>query len=86
MIAGFLCGIVALVAEGEARTGFGAASLVLLLTAVFCVSAAWFESPSGEATDIDAPPPVVSLPQSPVTQIYDPPVPPGNSPEQTREK
>jgi len=81
---GFLCGIVALIAEGGNRTGFGAAALVLLITASYCVFAPWFESPADDICDMDEPPPAVPLPQSPVTQIYDPP--PDNSLERTREK
>lgn len=83
-VVGVLCGIVTLVAEGHVRTGFGAATLVLLITAAYCAFAAWFESLDGANSDIDAPPPAVALPQSPVTQIYDPPLPP--SQERTREE
>jgi hypothetical protein len=84
-VIGLLCGVVALIAGAQVRTGFAAAALIVLLTAVYCASAAWFEAPTNEISDIDAPPPHVPLPQSPVTQIYDPPVPPNKSLERTRE-
>jgi hypothetical protein len=70
---------------GTVRTGFGAAAVVFLLVAGYCASAAWYEEPPGLISDIHESAQPVMLPQSPVTEIYDPPVPPNTSLERTRE-
>lgn len=82
--AGLFCGIVAFVADGGIRAGFGGAALVLILTAAYCGVTAWSSSVVDGITDVDEPTPAVQLPQSPASQTYDPPVPPNHSLERSR--
>jgi hypothetical protein len=85
-VLGLLCAAVALFVGGALRSGFGGAAVVLLLTAGYCAVMAWYQEPPGFVTDIHEPAPPVALPQSPVTEIYDPLVPPNTSLERTRDR
>jgi hypothetical protein len=75
------------VALGDsARIGFGAAALVFLVTAAYAAGTVWLETREFPPLDIEAPPPTLPpLPQSPVTEIYDPPSPPNNRLQRTGE-
>ena len=66
----------AILLEGAGRIVFGAAAVVFLFTAVYSAAEMWFETRKGKPLDIEAPPPITPLPESPVTEIYDPRSPP----------
>ena|SRR5688572_20274208 len=83
--ASIVCGAIAIVGEGSWRLAFGAAAIVLAATAAFCASAAWFDSFGAPDVDFEAPPPEPAVPQSEVTLIHDPGVPPNNALQATRD-
>ena len=62
----------AVVLNGSARTALGAAAFVFLITAAHCAGSMGLGPRKPPPVDIEAPPPVTPLPQSPVTEIYDP--------------
>jgi hypothetical protein len=83
--AGVVAACLAVVLGGSCRIALAAAALVLLVTAAYCAGAVWFETREYPPLDIEAPPPMAPLPQSPVTEIYDPPPPPNNRLQRTGE-
>ena len=75
---GVACVAVTIFAHGDARVAWGAASVVLLTTAAYCALATLAETRDPPPLDIEAPPPATPLPQSPVTLVHNPDVPPNN--------
>jgi hypothetical protein len=84
-VVGIGAGIGAGLFDGPVRTVLGAIALVLLFTVVYCAASEWLERRGGKFVDIDAPPPETPLPESPVTEIYDPPSSRSASPKRTIE-
>ena len=70
---GISAAIAAVMLDGPVRTALGATAVVLLFTLIHCAISDWLERPRDQLIDIDAPPPETPLPESPVTQVYDPP-------------
>jgi hypothetical protein len=68
----------AVVLEGAARTALWAAAFVFLITAAYCAGIVWLETREFPPIDIEQLPPVTPLPQSPVSEIYDPVQPANN--------
>jgi hypothetical protein len=85
-LAGIAAGTLALILQGAPRAVFGAAAVVLLVTAFFCVGVTSLESHSGPPFDPDEPPAEPPVPQSQVTLIYDPKETPNNSLERDAAK
>jgi hypothetical protein len=75
---GTACLVVAIFAHGDARIAWIAVSAVLLITAAYCAVGTSLETHGTRPLDPDEPPPVTPLPQSPVTLIHNPDVPPNN--------
>jgi len=81
-----VAGVFAFVLDGSARSAFGAVALVLVATAVYCVAELWSETRAYPPVEFEESPVVTPLPQSSVTQVYNPPSPPDAFPERTRDK
>jgi hypothetical protein len=79
------CAVVALLAGGDARAVFGAVALVFAIAAIWSAVEVITSGRDEPRFDMEAPPEVTPLPQSPVSQTYDPGVPPNNSLERTRD-
>jgi hypothetical protein len=69
----------AFILRGTPRVVLGAAAIVLMITAFFCVGVTSLEAHSGPLFDPDEPPAEPPVPQSQVTLIYDPKATPNNS-------
>jgi hypothetical protein len=84
-LAAVACALIAVIAGGSGRALFGGAALVLAVAAIWSgIEMATFK-PSDPQFDLEGPPPATALPQSPVTQTYDPAVSPDTSLGRTRE-
>ena len=79
------CALIAFLADGDARVVFGGVALVFAIAAVLSTVAISTSGLNEPQFDLDAPPPVTPLPQSPVSETYEPGVPPYKSRERTRE-
>lgn len=75
-VAGVAAAVIAVVADGTARMGFGAAAFVLLVTGAYSYASAWVETGNRGLVSLDDSAPEPQLPQSPVTLIHDPDRPP----------
>jgi hypothetical protein len=80
-VAGIVFAIAAIAFEGAPWAPLVAASLVCLVTAVYCLATVLLETSDDPPIDLEAPPPEPPVPQSPVALIYDPRTPDKSSHE-----
>jgi hypothetical protein len=85
-LAALSCALIAILTDDDARAVFGGMALVFALAAIWSGIEIATAAPSEPSFDLEAPPPATPLPQSPVTQTYEPKVPPNKSLERTRER
>jgi hypothetical protein len=85
-LAAVACALVAVLAGSDARAVFGGTALVLAVAAIWGGIEVATVKQCDPEFDLEGPPPVTALPQSPVTQTYEPEVPPYKSLERTREE
>ena len=78
--------VVALLVGGDARAVFGGIALVFAIAAIWSGVEVFTSGRDERQFDMEAPPEVTPLPQSPVSQTHDPGVPPNKSLERTRER
>jgi hypothetical protein len=84
--AGVVAALIAAALDGPARTAFGAAAFVLLVTAAYCAGVVWLETRAFPSMDIEEQAPITPPPQSPVTEVYDPPLRSNSSLGRTRDE
>jgi hypothetical protein len=79
VVACIVCGVLAMILDGPPRVWLAAGSIVLLVTAAYCIGVIGWESSAGPPVDIEESPAEPPVPQSQVALIYDSGTPPNNS-------
>ena len=78
-LAGIALGVAAVIVDGSLRAPLAAASIVCVVTAAFCVVTVLFDASNSPPVDLEAPPPELPIPESPVALVHDSGKPPNNS-------